>query len=47
MVKGAESALWGKVGTLAAMIAEPNRNQKKRRKPFTASDFTPDWLSED
>ena len=47
MVKGAESALWGKVGTLAAMLAEPHRDRKKRRKPFTADDFIPDWLKDD
>lgn len=33
--------------TIAATIAEANRNEKAKRTPFTEADFMPDWGKEE
>lgn len=43
MVRGRERADWARASLLASLLAEPSRDPKKRRKPFTPDDFTPDW----
>lgn len=42
-----EAAAWLRLGTLAALIANSNRNPKKRPKPFYPSDFMPDPVEPD
>lgn len=37
-----ERADW-RAAMLAALLAEINRNKKKRRKPYTAQDFMPEY----
>ncbi len=41
MAEGRQEADWAQTSLLAVLLAEPNRNKKKRSKPFTADEFNP------
>jgi len=45
MAKAKQLDEWGRAANLLALIANVNRDQKKRRQPFDAYDFIPETLA--
>lgn len=41
MAEGRSHAEWGRTSSLMALVANVNRDPKKRRRPFTPSEFNP------
>jgi hypothetical protein len=41
MAEGRQRDEWGRTSSLMAIIAEANRDKKKRSRPFKPSDFNP------
>lgn len=41
MAEAKERAAWGRAAMVACLIAETNRDEKKKSEPFTPDDFNP------
>lgn len=41
MAEGRGRAEWGRAASIMALVANVNRDARKRRKPFTPDDFNP------
>lgn len=41
MLEGKSRMIWGAVSEILALIAEVNRDRKKRSRPFSGRDFNP------